>query len=136
MLIVRPMQEITTKSGATRKKSAKTDIEQIPLIQRFFATWSAKQVTIRFNNSYFGIKKDNGLEKFMNTVTKDAKNVGLILDFIKTLFKSNISASDIATHLNDTQTPANYSQSILQYLNAINKPVTIAKIITPENKPT
>ena len=120
-------QDATTPRKKTNKIPTDTDTEQ--LIQKFFVTHSEKQVTVKFGNAYFGIKKDNILEKFMRgTENKDAENIGKILDLIKMLMKANISTKQIAEKFNATQ-EITFSQTIKQYLNALNKP-TPAKIIT------
>jgi len=122
----------TTASTTTRKKTASTDTESEPLKQQFFVSHSEKIVTVKFGNSYFGIKKDNTLEKFMRgTETKDTANITLILDFIKKLMNANVSTQHIAERMNKTQDIA-FSQTIKQFASALNKP--IVKLISTKDK--
>ena len=125
-------QQTTT---TTRKKAPKIegDIDTEPLKQMFIATHSEKFVTIKFGNASFGIKKDNTLEKFMRgTENKDNENISKILDLIKNLMKLNISTEHIADRFNTTQQPNAYSQTIKQFLNALNKPLPIVKKVLSE----
>jgi len=122
---------VSTTGKVTKKRVPKEGTEtNEPDKQLFFASHNEKTVMVKFGNMSFGIKKDNGLERLMrNTAPKDNENIIKILDFIKSLMKLNVSFSDIAKRLNDTQTHENFSQSIRTYYNALNKPVEVKKVV-------
>jgi len=125
----------TKKSGTTRKRTAKDGTEKFvpsePLTQKFFATHTERFINIKFANATFSVEKDNVLVKHIRGVeNKDLENVNKILDFVKSLVKSNVSFEKICKRLNDTQTEGNFSQSIRTYYNALNKPLTIAAPVT------
>ena len=130
------MAQTTTKNNdmfylaGPRKKTPKIEgTETEPQKQMFFANFSENQLTIKFDRSYFGIKRDNTLEKFIrNCEAKDTEQITKILTLIRLLMNNHVSTKDIAEKFNLTQTPNNYSQSIRQYANILSKPLTNTKV--------
>jgi hypothetical protein len=120
----------TTKVVKQRtKKAVELDTDGNPIVlaepvQRFQITHGEKTCIIKMGNMSFGIKLgDIGIESIMrNTESKDNENIRAVLAVMKQMKKANISFEAIATRL--TVATETLPQSIKQFANNLNKPVT------------
>ena len=135
---VNPSSSNTTGVKTVRKRAPKdgTSEPSEPLTQKFFASFTERTVMVKFGDTSFGMKKDNGYERVMrNTENKDTDLIIKILDFIKSLMKNNVSFEKICERLNKTQIVFGFSQTIRTYHNALNKELPAAPVSAPINEP-